>query len=98
GHSTVTVKPVIDLAENLAYTGYVAPPRLREQLLLMNAGRCTFPHCDRSAAGGDFDHLINYDSNAPPGAPGSTCSRNGELLCRFHHRAKTHGRWIVESP
>lgn len=29
-HSTVTLTPVIDLAANPTYTGYVAPPRLKE--------------------------------------------------------------------
>lgn len=98
GHSHVTVKPVLDLAQNLSYTGYVAGPRLKEQLRLMNAGLCPFPYCDQPAWEGDYDHNTNYDPNAPPGAPGATDTRNGARLCRHDHRVKTHSGWTVESP
>src|SRR5699024_5341682 len=98
GHGRVIVKPVIDLAQNLAFGGYVAPPGLKEQLGMLNAGACFLPCCDKPARSGDYDHATNYDVNAPPASPGATDTRNGTLLCRFHHRAKTHGGWRVESP
>lgn len=88
GHSHVTVKPMIDLAEPIVCPGYVASPRLREQLALMNAGLCTFPYCDRPAMTGDYDHETPY-----PRGPTSTA--NGHLPCRRHHRAKTHANWEV---
>ena len=91
GHSQVTIKPVIDLAANLSYTGYVAPPKLKEQLRLMNAGFCTFPYCDRPAWHGDYDHATNYPR-------GPTSSRNGHLPCRPHHRSKTFDDWTVYQP
>lgn len=99
GHSNVTVRPVIDLAQNLTATGYVAPPLMREQLALLNNGVCTFPYCDRpSRRAADYDHHVNYDQFAPPGSPGSTCSRYGHLACRTHHRVKTFAGWHIQSP
>ncbi|UYM04938.1 HNH endonuclease signature motif containing protein [Solicola gregarius] len=92
GHSHVTVKPVIDLETTISATGYVAPPRLKEQLALMNAGTCTFPHCTRPARVGDYDHILNHADG------GLTDSRNGHRLCRYHHRAKTFTAWTVSSP
>ncbi len=92
GHANVTVRPVLDLAEELTYTGYVAPPRLKEQLALLNAGYCTFPHCHRRARAGDVDHQLPAASN------GATRSSNTHRLCRKHHRAKDQGRWRVVEP
>ncbi|UPK73077.1 HNH endonuclease [Nocardioidaceae bacterium SCSIO 66511] len=90
--SRIVVKPVIDLETTISTTGYVAPPRLREQTALMNALTCTFPYCNRPAKLGDYDHIRNYADGGP------TDSRNGHRLCRFHHRAKTFTAWTVTSP
>ncbi|UYM06563.1 HNH endonuclease signature motif containing protein [Solicola gregarius] len=92
GHSHITVKPVIDLETTISATGYVAPPRLKEQLALTNAGTCTFPHCTRPARVADYDHIRNHADGGP------TDSRNGHRLCRYHHRAKTFTAWTVQSP
>ncbi|UYM05738.1 HNH endonuclease signature motif containing protein [Solicola gregarius] len=92
GHSHVTVKPVIDLETTISATGYVAPPRLKEQLGLMNASICTFPHCTRPARVADYDHILNHADGGP------TDSRNGHRLCRYHHRAKTFTTWQVSNP
>ncbi|HLR84571.1 MAG TPA: HNH endonuclease signature motif containing protein, partial [Nocardioidaceae bacterium] len=92
GHSQVTLKPVIDLAQNISYTGYVAPPSLQEQTALANHGFCTFPHCSNSAWRGDYDHIVDYHARGP------TDARNGHRLCRHHHRAKTFSDWTVTSP
>lgn len=92
GHSQVTIQPVIDLAAHLAYTGYVAPPRLREQTALQNAGVCTFPSCNRPARDADYGHITDHADG------GATDSRNGHRLCGYHHRAKTFTDWTVLSP
>ncbi|MGH3357674.1 MAG: HNH endonuclease signature motif containing protein [Nocardioidaceae bacterium] len=92
GHTNVTLKPVIDLAANVTYTGYLAPPKLREQTALQNAGLCTFPSCNRPARTGDYDHLKDFADG------GATSSRNGHRLCRYHHRCKTFTDWTVQSP
>ncbi|MFY0407725.1 DUF222 domain-containing protein [Solicola sp. PLA-1-18] len=88
GHGNVTVKPVIDLAQDITATGYAAPPRLRERLRLAQHDTCAFPYCDRRVARrADVDHA------RPHGSGGQTSSSNTHLLCRYHHRVKTHGRW-----
>ncbi len=92
GHTHVTIRPVLDLAEDLTYTGYVAPPRLKEQLALLNSGYCTFPHCHRRARTSDVDH------QHPAGRGGATRSANTHRLCRKHHRAKDKGHWHVAQP
>ncbi|GAB2991251.1 DUF222 domain-containing protein [Actinotalea caeni] len=92
GHSAVTVRPVLDLAEPLTYTGYVAPPRLREQLALLNAGYCTFPFCQRRARAADVDHRTPYRVTR------TTSTLGTHKLCRKHHRAKDKGGWRVASP
>ena len=92
GHSRVSDRPVIDLAQNVTYTGYVAPPRLKEQTALVNQGYCTFPHCTSSAWRGEYDHIVDYHARGP------TDARNGQRLCKHHHRAKTFSKWIVISP
>ena len=92
GHSKVSVRPVLDLAEPLSYTGYVAPPLLREQLAMLNAGYCPFPYCHRRARAGDVDHQI------PDSRGGPTATRNTHRPCRKHHRAKDKGGWRVVCP
>ena len=78
GHSDVTIRPVLDLAEELTYTGYVAPARLKEQLALQNSGYCTFPSCHRRARTSDVDH------QTPAASDGATRSGNTHRLCRKH--------------
>ena len=82
----VTVKPVIDLNENLTSPAYVVPDRIRDQVVLRDR-TCVFPHCTRSASLCDLDHVIAR------AAGGTTSSDNLAPLCRSHHRAKTHGGW-----
>lgn len=87
----VTVKPVIDLNEQIWSHGYDIPERLREQVVLRDE-TCVFPWCGRSARRCDIDHVIPYD-HTDPAAGGQTASHNLAPLCRRHHRLKTHGRW-----
>ncbi len=84
--TTVTVKPVIDLAEHIHVEGYEVPERLAEQTELRDLS-CVFPWCTRPARRCDSDHAIPYD------AGGTTCSCNIAPLCRRHHRLKTHSAW-----
>ncbi len=92
GHSNVSIRPVLDLAEPLKYTGYEAPPKLKEQLALLNAGYCTFPHCHRRARASDVDHQLTHANGGP------TTTMNTHRLCRKHHRAKDKGHWRVAQP
>ena len=84
--TTLTVKPVIDLADHIRVDAYEVPDRLKERVALRDLG-CVFPWCTRPARSCDHDHAI------PHIAGGSTCSCNVAPLCRHHHRLKTHTPW-----
>ncbi len=82
----VTVRPVIDLAEQLHSDSYEPTERQREQAILTNP-TCVFPHCGRDARACDLDHIIAYADG------GETVTENLAPLCRSHHRLKTHSAW-----
>lgn len=54
---------------------------------------CVFPGCRRPAERCDLDHVVPFDPRRP--AADQTTADNLQVLCRTHHRAKTHGRWSV---
>ncbi len=83
--TTVTVNPVIDLAEQIAVGAYEIPDRIREHTGLRDH-TCVFPWCTRPARATDRDHII-------PWPRGSTTTDNIAPLCRRHHRLKTHTTW-----
>ncbi|GAA4805362.1 HNH endonuclease signature motif containing protein [Nocardioides caeni] len=84
--TTVTIRPVIDLAGCVPVDSYEIPDRLRRQVTLRDH-TCRHPHCTRVAVACDVDHAV------PHGDGGATCPCNLVPLCRRHHRAKTHSRW-----
>jgi hypothetical protein len=93
--TTITIKPVIDLAKPLSAPGYAIPGRIREHVILRDR-TCVFPWCTRPARGCDIDHIDAYDHQADAEdrpQPGPTSTDNLAALCRFHHRLKTHSRW-----
>ena len=81
--ATVTVKPVLDLAEHLHVDQYQVPDRLADQTAERDL-TCVFPWCTRPADDCDIDHAIPYAEGGP------TASDNLAPLCRRHHRLKTH--------
>jgi 5-methylcytosine-specific restriction endonuclease McrA len=81
--TTVTVKPVLDLAEHLHVDQYQVPDRLADQAAERDL-TCVFPWCTRPAEHCDTDHVIPYAEG------GQTASDNLAPLCRRHHRLKTH--------
>ena len=89
----VTIRPVIDLNDNLATSSYRPTDVIRDQAILTNP-TCVFPRCTRPARTADLDHLEEWDPNDPDSS-GRTASRNLAPLCRGHHRYKTHARWTV---
>jgi hypothetical protein len=93
GHpdTTLTVKPVIDVADHIRVDAYQVPDRIRSQVELRDGG-CVFPWCTRPARVCDHDHAIPFDSG------GSTCSCNIAALCRHHHRLKTLTPWRYVMP
>jgi hypothetical protein len=91
----VTIKPVIDLNQDLSAPGYKIPDRIREQVILRDR-TCVYPYCTRPARKADVDHIKEYDPDADAEGrpqPGPTKSDNLACLCRGHHRLKTHSAW-----
>jgi hypothetical protein len=85
----ITIRPVLDLAEEITATGYHPTERQREQATLRDRW-CPFPYCETNARNGDLDHIKRYDPNGPPG---QTTSSNLGPPCRTHHRLKTFSGW-----
>ncbi|MDQ6641094.1 MAG: 13E12 repeat family protein [Actinomycetota bacterium] len=92
GHEHVTVRPVIDLAEQLASDNYEVPARISEHLHLTKPAD-VFPYAESLSRQLDQDHTIAYRANGPPG---QTVVDNLGKLTRRHHRVKTHAGWTVE--
>ncbi|GAA4103177.1 DUF222 domain-containing protein [Nocardioides kongjuensis] len=90
-HTTIIVRPVIDLADHLPVTAYEIPDRHKTRVILRDH-ICRFPHCTRPATRCDIDHHQPHDRGGP------TCPCNLVPLCRRHHRAKTHSAWRYETP
>ncbi len=81
----VTVRPVLDLAEEMSTGAYSPTPLMKEQVRLRYP-TCVFKDCDRPARGCDLDHHDPYPH-------GATTTSNLFPLCRGHHRLKTTGGW-----
>ena len=84
--TTVTVQPVLDLAEHLHVNAYQASSRLKLQTYLRDLV-CAFPYCYRPAEQCDCEHRVAHEDGGP------TCTCNQAPACRGHHRAKTTGGW-----
>lgn len=67
------------------------PPQELVDFLLARDRTCRFPGCRRSGQLADIDHAQSWESG------GQTNPANLGLLCRRHHRMKTHGGWRLES-
>ena len=67
------------------------PPQELVDFLLARDRTCRFPGCRRSGALADIDHAQSWESG------GETNPANLGLLCRRHHRMKTHGGWNLMS-
>ena len=67
------------------------PPQALVDFLLARDRTCRFPGCRQPAYRADIDHAQSWESG------GETKLENLGLLCRRHHRLKTHGRWALVS-
>ena len=67
------------------------PPQALVDFLLARDRTCRFPGCRQPASRSDIDHAHSWESG------GETKPENLGLLCRRHHRLKTHGRWALVS-
>ena len=85
----ITVKPVIDLRDQIAVDSYEIPDRISARVKLKRP-TCVFPHCTRTSTRTDLDHIEEYVPPDQGGPPGQTATDTLAPLCRRHHRAKTH--------
>ena len=67
------------------------PPQALVDFLLARDRTCRFPGCRQPASRSDIDHAQSWETG------GETKPENLGLLCRRHHRLKTHGRWALVS-
>ena len=87
GDAQVTVKPIVDLNDDVQTCAYEHPETLKERVWLASRGD-VFPFSTGSESRSvDFDHPVPYD---PLGPPGQTGTHNSGPLRRRHHRWKTH--------
>ena len=67
------------------------PPQHLVDFLTARDRICRFPGCSQPARVGDIDHAQSWDDG------GNTEPSNLGILCRRHHRLKTHGGWTLQS-
>ena len=67
------------------------PPQALVDFIVARDRRCRFPGCRQPARVCDIDHAIPWEQG------GRTSQKNLGLLCRRHHRMKTHGGWQLLS-
>ena len=89
-----TIKPVVDPHDQVPVDAYETPQRHREAVHLMTPAD-VFPFASNTTREMQIDHTEAYDEHGPPGQ-----SRIGNYgpMTGFHHRIKTHGRWVVRQP
>ena len=88
--TTVTVKPVVDLAEHLHVDQYQVPDRLADQATERDV-TCVFPWCTRPAENCDLDHVIPYaeggqtaSDNLGPVVPAAPPAQDPPLRLGLH--------------
>jgi len=67
------------------------PPQSLIDFITARDRRCRFPGCRQPSRICDIDHAIPWEEG------GTTSRENLGLLCRRHHRMKTHGGWNLVS-
>lgn len=82
--------PISGALLDLGRESYEPPQALRDFLLARDR-ICRFPGCRRPGHLTDIDHSQSWDEG------GETSAANLGLLCRRHHRLKTHGGWKIKS-
>lgn len=101
GHCQVSVRPVLDLRDQLPVDAYEIPAAMRDSLALHRPSS-VFPWTGTGLGAGrrtDIDHTVPYLAMSLGGSPGQTRIDNLGPLHRFAHRVKTHGRgWAHHQP
>ena len=94
GHSRVTIRPVIDLADQRPIDAYEFTGTLREAVFLARPAD-VFPYAVNTSRAVQIDHTEPF---RPDGPPGQTSLANGGPMTAHHHRIATHGRWRRRQP
>jgi hypothetical protein len=98
GHCHVTVRPIVDLRDQLPVDCYEIPDAMRETVRLSRPSS-VFPWTHTGTHSADLDHTRPYVRVGEGGAPGQTRVDNLGPMVRFGHRIKTHGRgWRHRQP
>lgn len=87
GHDHISLKPVIDLADDVSSDAYEVPAALAERVHLIKPAD-VYPWAECTGRKVDLDHTI-------PWPRGQTRIDNLGKLTRRHHRIKTHAGWEV---
>ncbi|MHB1739994.1 MAG: HNH endonuclease signature motif containing protein [Actinomycetes bacterium] len=88
-HRLVT-EPVTGHLLDYGHTTYRPPQQLMDYLIARDQ-TCQFPGCTRPAHACDADHTTPYTAGGP------TSANNLRMLCRRHHRLKTHHHWHIHT-
>jgi len=75
---------------DIGRSSYTPSAALRE-LIIARDGTCRFPGCAQPPSRSDLDHAVAWSEG------GETDRANLGLLCRRHHRLKTHDGWSLNS-
>jgi hypothetical protein len=76
------------------HTRTYRPPKDLDTYIRARDRHCRFPGCTRPAQNCDLDHTQPFRHHPDPDDQGgSTSAGNLASLCRFSHRAKTHGHY-----
>lgn len=95
GHEHITVRPVLDLADQVPADAYEVPASMAEMLHLIKPAD-VFPHAQSLARGLDHDHTVPYGDPKDGAPPGQTRIDNLGKMTRRHHRVKTHAPgWVL---
>jgi hypothetical protein len=97
GADRITLKPVIDLADQTSVDAYETPRRIAEPLELREPYE-VFPYGTLPSDKADKDHTVPWVPPDEGGPPGQTSTDNLGPLGRTHHNAKTHGGFTCHQP
>lgn len=98
GHHRVTVRPVLDLRDQVPVTAYEVPADMAEALRMWRLPS-VFPWTHTDSRRVDLDHNRRYRPPEEGGPSGQTRIGNLGPVVRFAHRVKTHGRgWRMCQP
>jgi hypothetical protein len=98
GHHHVTVRPVLDLRDQVPVDAYEVPHQMREALRLARP-TSIYPWSRAETHTADYDHTTAYLPLHNGGPPGQTQIANLGPITRLGHRVKTHGTgWRHHQP